>query len=89
MDPIVGLLLLAAYMLPAIVAWNRRHRQEMAISVLNLLAGWTVIGWVGALVWACTTDVEAWQPRKSLFTSWREERWAGLAAKKARKEEAV
>lgn len=47
------------YFLPAIVARNRRHRQEMAIGILNLLLGWTVIGWVVALVWACTSDTRS------------------------------
>lgn len=49
---IVFLLLL--YGLPAIVAISRRHHQTLAISVLNLLLGWTILGWVGAIVWACT-----------------------------------
>jgi cytochrome c biogenesis protein CcdA len=52
------------YFAPAIVAWKRRHRQRMAIMVLTVLAGWTFIGWVGAMVWAATTDVEPSQPSK-------------------------
>jgi hypothetical protein len=48
---------ISIYMLPAIVAHGRRHRQLLAITVLNALAGLTVIGWLGALVWACTSDV--------------------------------
>jgi hypothetical protein len=52
---IVGLgLLLILYFLPTIVASNRRHPNTTAIFVLNLLAGWSFIGWVGALVWAFT-----------------------------------
>jgi hypothetical protein len=46
------------YFTPAIVALRRWHRQRMAITMLNLFLGWSLIGWVGALVWACTTDVE-------------------------------
>lgn len=42
------------YFLPAIVAGNRRHHQAAAIFFLNLLLGWTVLGWIAALVWACT-----------------------------------
>jgi hypothetical protein len=30
----------------------------VAITVLNVLLGWTFIGWVVALVWASTMDVE-------------------------------
>ena len=51
-------LLLAIYFLPAIVANGRHHRNRLAISILNTLAGWTVIGWIGALVWAATADIE-------------------------------
>jgi hypothetical protein len=44
--------LLGCYFLPTIVAWLRYHRQAVAIFVLNLLLGWTVLGWIAALVWA-------------------------------------
>jgi cell division protein FtsX len=40
------------YLLPAVVAHRRRHPQANAITVLNVFAGWTLFGWVGALVWA-------------------------------------
>ena len=42
------------YMIPLLVADHRHHPQKMAIGVLSLLLGWTVLGWVIALVWACT-----------------------------------
>jgi len=41
---------LAVYFLPSFVAWKKK-RQD-AIIVLNLLLGWTVLGWIGALIWA-------------------------------------
>lgn len=43
---------LAIYLLPSIIASCRDHGQLGAIFALNLLLGWTIIGWVGALVWA-------------------------------------
>ena len=46
--------LLGIYFLPAIVAAKRGHRQSTAILILNLFLGWTLIGWVAALVWANT-----------------------------------
>ncbi len=49
---------LALYMLPAIIAFNRRHRNRIAIVVLNILLGWTFLGWVAALVWSFTADIE-------------------------------
>ena len=49
---------LLIYFLPTIVAYGRRHRQKFAILILNIVAGWTFLGWVVALVWASTQDVE-------------------------------
>ena len=45
------------YFLPAIVAFARSKRDAASILVLNLLLGWTAIGWVIALVWALRQDV--------------------------------
>lgn len=53
-----GLLLLLLYFLPAYIARRRRHRNGPAIFVLNLFLGWTFLGWVLALVWAYTSNVE-------------------------------
>jgi hypothetical protein len=45
-------LALMFYLLPAIVAVKRRHPNVWAIGILNVLLGWTLIGWVAALVWS-------------------------------------
>ena len=47
---VVGIAVLAAYLLPSIV--GRRKRKAGVIMWLNLLLGWTVIGWVVAMLWA-------------------------------------
>lgn len=44
---------LALYFLPSIVANHRRHRNLMPILIVNLFLGWTLLGWVVALAWAC------------------------------------
>ena len=44
---------LAVYFTPTLVAFGRDHYNRGAIFVLNLLLGWTLFGWVAALVWAC------------------------------------
>jgi Superinfection immunity protein len=44
------------YFLPSIIAFARSKRDSTSILVLNLLLGWTAIGWVIALVWAVKTD---------------------------------
>lgn len=53
MDSLTPVLLLI-YFAPAIVAAYRGHHDKLAIGVLNVLLGWTGLGWIGALVWACT-----------------------------------
>jgi hypothetical protein len=45
------------YFLPSIIALARSKRDITAIVLLNLFLGWTMIGWVVALVWAFKTDV--------------------------------
>jgi uncharacterized membrane protein YqaE (UPF0057 family) len=49
-----AVVLLAIYLVPAYVASRRGHHQRQAILVLNLLLGWTALGWIAALVWAMT-----------------------------------
>jgi hypothetical protein len=42
------------YFLPTIIA---RHKADfMGIFLLNLLLGWTGIGWIVALIWACASE---------------------------------
>ena len=54
------------YFIPAIVAESRKHRNSSAILILNLLLGWTFLGWVIALVWSFTDNVRPEeQPRST------------------------
>lgn len=48
------LVFIAIYAIPIIVANIRNHPNKLAITVLNIFLGWSVLGWIGALVWACT-----------------------------------
>lgn len=50
-----GMILL--YFLPAIIAHNKRD--FTAIFLVDLLFGWTVIGWVVALIWACSAETRS------------------------------
>ncbi|MGA8432146.1 MAG: superinfection immunity protein [Candidatus Sulfotelmatobacter sp.] len=45
------------YFLPSIIALARNKRDIGGIVLLNFFLGWTMIGWVIALVWAVKTDV--------------------------------
>jgi hypothetical protein len=44
--------LLLLYFVPAAEAYDRAHPNAILISLLNIFAGWTVIGWIVAFVWA-------------------------------------
>ncbi|MCX5667381.1 MAG: superinfection immunity protein [Candidatus Omnitrophica bacterium] len=45
-------LIFAFYFLPTLVAFLKQHKNKLAIFLLNLLLGWTVLGWVVSLVWS-------------------------------------
>lgn len=49
---------IAVYFLPTLVAFRGGKRNRGAILVLNLLLGWTLLGWVGSLIWAMVAPRE-------------------------------
>jgi len=51
---LILVVLVGGYFLPSIVGWHKKNRN--AIFVLNLLMGWTFLGWLIALIWALTKD---------------------------------
>jgi hypothetical protein len=42
------------YFLPSII--GHKKRDFTGIFIVNLLFGWTVIGWIVAMVWACAAE---------------------------------
>ena len=44
------------YFLPTVIALLREKRDKLSIFLLNFFLGWSVIGWVIALLWALKTD---------------------------------
>jgi branched-subunit amino acid transport protein AzlD len=52
------LLILVLYPLPIFVANWRKHNALLSIIVTNFWLGWTVVGWLATLIWACDWDVE-------------------------------
>lgn len=52
----LGIILIALglpiYFLPSLLAWKSAHRNTTGIVLINIFLGWTLLGWVGALVWA-------------------------------------
>ncbi len=53
-----SLIYTTVYFLPYKIASKKNHRQTRAIYILNIFAGWTIIIWVIALVWANTESKE-------------------------------
>lgn len=51
---VLVLLGIAIYLLPVSIAASRSHPNTMAIAALNILLGWTMLGWIASLVWALT-----------------------------------
>lgn len=53
------LLVLVVYFIPTIIARQRKHQNFLGILVVNFFLGWTLLGWVGALVWALVKSPQA------------------------------
>ena len=49
---IAGIVLLVIGLLPSLIAFNRKHQYRWPILIINVFLGWTLIGYVVALVWA-------------------------------------
>ena len=49
---IIAAFCLLFYFIPTFVAYNRSHQSKLAIFFMNLTLGWSVIGWIVALIWS-------------------------------------
>ena len=56
-DEWIAALSFAVYIFPWIIANARQHKNSGAIFMLTLFTGWTVVGWVAAIVWSMTSNV--------------------------------
>jgi hypothetical protein len=56
---VILVVLAGPYFVPSIVAFSRKVRPRAGIALLNLFLGWTVLGWIGALIWACVAETES------------------------------
>lgn len=57
------------YMLPWAIAATRGKSNSLPIALVNFLAGWTVIGWIVALVMACGSHQVVGQTPHAGFAS--------------------
>lgn len=64
---------LAVYLLPTIIAFKVRHHYAWVLAILNVVFGFTVLGWLGFFVWALIG------PRKSALDSMSQHSALGLA----------
>src|SRR6476469_8344046 len=56
MAALIGVpVLIALYRVPTFIAAMRHHHNVVAIAALNILLGWSFIGWIAAFVWALTS----------------------------------
>lgn len=49
----IAAVLTLGYMLPWAIAATRGRSNQAAIGLINLLLGWTLVGWIVAVVMAC------------------------------------
>lgn len=68
MDSLIPSLTLLIYICPSAIAVARGHPHRGALIALNLFLGWTILGWLGAFIWACGFEIvidPKWAFRKS------------------------
>ena len=62
-DPLAQLVgaaaLVGLYFAPTLSAMLSAHRNTAAIAIVNLLLGWTIVGWVAAAAWAAMRSPKA------------------------------
>jgi hypothetical protein len=46
-------ILISLYLIPTFIALLRHHHNVSGVFLVNLLVGWTGLGWIAALVMAC------------------------------------
>ena len=48
--------LLILYLIPSIIAFSRNSPNKIGVLILNLFLGFTVIGWLIALIWSFSSN---------------------------------
>ena len=51
---IIFLVLLGIFLIPTMVAFIRGHPNRWPILLINIVFGFTILGWFGALIWAAS-----------------------------------
>jgi hypothetical protein len=53
------LAVVALYLLPTLIAFGREHPHRQDVALVNILFGWTLIGWIAVFLWASLAHVES------------------------------
>lgn len=67
---IVLLCLLIIYLIPSIIAIERKSDSKLLIILLNVFLGWSLVCWVIALIWSLTKNE---QPQEIFVSNKKEE----------------
>ena len=54
----VAMVFIFLYFLPGTIAVARSHKHTAAVILVNVLFGWTFLGWAIALIWSCMNQCE-------------------------------
>jgi hypothetical protein len=61
---------IALYVLPMIVAYKRQIENRGLHALVNVIFGWTLLGWLACMLWAClaaTPQQRTWRPSRPLW----------------------
>lgn len=56
---VVFAVFVAALAVPPWLAYRRHSRDTVLIALVSIFLGWSLLGWIGALLWALYGPVEA------------------------------
>lgn len=59
---LLAILLLFFYFLPSFIADIRKVKHAGWIYLLNIFFGWTILGWLAGIIWACTEELATTKP---------------------------
>ena len=54
--PLFFVLIPIIYFMPTIISYEKNKRNSRAILLLNFFLGWTIVGWIIALIWSNIKD---------------------------------
>lgn len=52
------LIMLAIFFLPIIIAVRKHHPNTLGIVLIDIFLGWSILGWLGALIWALQNPIQ-------------------------------